>query len=595
MAATKQTIAVLLGYLTCDDPVMKTKYENILASFWHKDEGLVVQSVDNDGNGGTDMLFSDGNVVNFPALPTSKPISFITDLLDALNAKVDVIVGKQLSTEDFTTAFKSKLAGLTNYVHPAQHLISEVQDLQTTLDAKVDKIPGKGLSTNDLTDALLVLINAAPTLSIQDANAIEQFNLSLPDILQFDGFSFDVPNKRIISKSSTFINTYYVDNSLPDSNNAVVNDKTKPFANLTDVFASLPTFNGSYIRIFFLTSGVHLGCELTNINIIWDALTDATIDFTGINAQIRANSNHLSRVIVPNGTLITDTNFHFVDGKISIISTTNDKEQLFAIWFNFGSIKYTGELGSFDWQAQSGLNAHDTIFRSGTKTTGFRIDNLYFYDSNINNPIGFKLGSEINISKLNLAITISNFGFNSIENGFNVVVDDFNITGGGKCSLGTSKWTFKNITGNGKIQNGTGTVVFDNCTIEAGITFPIAAGTFIGRTICTHSLLIAGWFASLVTFRNLTTTVENLTSHGANAQLILQGTNKLTVATKLLTISAMHDDAIVIEDGITIIESKTPATQLITGTTTQSIKNKGILMTNVTTVGMPNINENSIL
>lgn len=35
-----------------------------------------------------------------------------------LNAKVDKIDGKQLSTNDYTTAEKNKLAGLSNYSHP---------------------------------------------------------------------------------------------------------------------------------------------------------------------------------------------------------------------------------------------------------------------------------------------------------------------------------------------------------------------------------------------------------------------------------------------------------------------------------------------
>ena len=35
-----------------------------------------------------------------------------------LNNKVDKVAGKQLSTEDYTTEEKEKLAGLSNYVHP---------------------------------------------------------------------------------------------------------------------------------------------------------------------------------------------------------------------------------------------------------------------------------------------------------------------------------------------------------------------------------------------------------------------------------------------------------------------------------------------
>ena len=38
--------------------------------------------------------------------------------LTALNSKVDKVAEKQLSTEDYTTAEKTKLSGLSNYTHP---------------------------------------------------------------------------------------------------------------------------------------------------------------------------------------------------------------------------------------------------------------------------------------------------------------------------------------------------------------------------------------------------------------------------------------------------------------------------------------------
>lgn len=52
--------------------------------------------------------------------------------------------GKGLSTEDYTTAEKTKLAGLSNYDDTA---------LQTAVTNKVDKVTGKGLSTEDYTTA----------------------------------------------------------------------------------------------------------------------------------------------------------------------------------------------------------------------------------------------------------------------------------------------------------------------------------------------------------------------------------------------------------------------------------------------------------
>lgn len=166
MAASKQTLITLFNYLTCDDPVMKTKYENILVSFFHKDDGLIITSKVADGNGGTNITFSDESVLNLPVLPASKPIAFIQGLVDALNAKVDTVLGKQLSTEDFTTLLKNKLSTLVNYVHPDFHLISEVRDLQAELDNREPKVAGKGLSANDLTNELLGKITASLIKSI---------------------------------------------------------------------------------------------------------------------------------------------------------------------------------------------------------------------------------------------------------------------------------------------------------------------------------------------------------------------------------------------------------------------------------------------
>ena len=46
--------------------------------------------------------------------------------VEELNKKVDKVDGKQLSTEDYTTAEKEKLAGLSNYTHPTSHPASMI-------------------------------------------------------------------------------------------------------------------------------------------------------------------------------------------------------------------------------------------------------------------------------------------------------------------------------------------------------------------------------------------------------------------------------------------------------------------------------------
>ena len=89
---------------------------------------------------------------------TNKPISTATQT--ALNSKVDKVAGKGLSTEDYTTAEKTKLTGLSNYTKPASEPISYITGLQTALDSKVSKT---GVETLHSTDALRI---SGTTLSL---------------------------------------------------------------------------------------------------------------------------------------------------------------------------------------------------------------------------------------------------------------------------------------------------------------------------------------------------------------------------------------------------------------------------------------------
>lgn len=50
----------------------------------------------------------------------------MTALQSAIGGKVDKVTGKGLSTEDYTTEEKTKLAGLTNYTHPSSHAASMI-------------------------------------------------------------------------------------------------------------------------------------------------------------------------------------------------------------------------------------------------------------------------------------------------------------------------------------------------------------------------------------------------------------------------------------------------------------------------------------
>lgn len=76
--------------------------------------------------------------------------------IEVVNTKVDKVVGKQLSTEDYTSEEKEKLAGLSNYddSEVKEDISNNTQAISTltqTVNSKVDKIEGKGLSTEDYT------------------------------------------------------------------------------------------------------------------------------------------------------------------------------------------------------------------------------------------------------------------------------------------------------------------------------------------------------------------------------------------------------------------------------------------------------------
>ncbi len=87
-----------------------------------------------------------------------------SDVTTALAGKVDKVTGKELSSNDYTTAEKAKLAAITGTNTGDQDLSgyatttalatkANTSDLTSSLAGKVDKVTGKELSTNDYTTA----------------------------------------------------------------------------------------------------------------------------------------------------------------------------------------------------------------------------------------------------------------------------------------------------------------------------------------------------------------------------------------------------------------------------------------------------------
>lgn len=61
-----------------------------------------------------------------------------------LNTKVDKVTGKGLSTNDYTTAEKTKLAGLSNYNDTAiKKQITDIENSIGSINTMLDKINGE--------------------------------------------------------------------------------------------------------------------------------------------------------------------------------------------------------------------------------------------------------------------------------------------------------------------------------------------------------------------------------------------------------------------------------------------------------------------
>ena len=177
----------------------------------------------------------------------------------AINNKVDKISGKQLSTNDYTTAEKEKLAGLENYDdteirqsvddlqttkadktdletlrervdnmsensggNDSTDLADRVNNLETELSGKVDKVNGKGLSTNDFTtaykDKLESLQNYDDTkIKAEISENLSTLGYSRKNILEntaksgyIDGITYTVNDDKTVTINGTATENLYI-------------------------------------------------------------------------------------------------------------------------------------------------------------------------------------------------------------------------------------------------------------------------------------------------------------------------------------------------------------------------------------------------
>ncbi|WP_442265868.1 hypothetical protein ACSIGC_16460 [Tenacibaculum sp. ZS6-P6] len=146
--------------------------------------------------------------------PEFHQITDIEGLQEAIESKVDIVPGKQLSDENFSTEEKEKLAGLENYVAPDSKPISYIEELEETitkinqdLENKVDLIEGKQLSDENFSTEekeKLANFNISTFSSISDGENRIIAN-GQADELVLKGAKIDTENNIVLIGTNSFV------------------------------------------------------------------------------------------------------------------------------------------------------------------------------------------------------------------------------------------------------------------------------------------------------------------------------------------------------------------------------------------------------
>ena len=250
---------------------------------------------------------------------------------------VKKVAGKDLSTNDYTTAEKNKLAGLENYELPkattstlggiivgtnlsidangtlsadAQHIDVDsslstssenpVQNKVVTgaINNKVDKEAGKGLSTNDLTDELKQTYDE--TVETVASLVAEGGEPNVIEGVSVNGTAAPITNKiaeiTMPTKVSDLTNdTGFITKAVNDLTNYYTSSNTytkTEVDNLVsaipkfaiEVVSTLPTTNISTTTVYLVTTGSesqNLYTEYIYVNSKWEKLGTQTVDLSG--------------------------------------------------------------------------------------------------------------------------------------------------------------------------------------------------------------------------------------------------------------------------------------------------------------------------
>jgi len=204
-------------------------------------------------------------------------IENVTNLQTTLDSKVDKVVGKGLSTNDYSDTDEAKLISLRNN-----------NEVDILLGTKVDKIVGKGLSTNDLTNGLKEQYDTAVLLSHTHTNK------TLLDSLVSNG-----DGTKYLSDDGTY-------------KTVIGGSGIDTFVELTDVPSTYTGQENKYVRVNSTADGLEFTEGIATTRIIEASGIGLSIsNGDGANGNPTVTSN-ATAVNTPNTIVARDSTGHFV-------------------------------------------------------------------------------------------------------------------------------------------------------------------------------------------------------------------------------------------------------------------------------------------
>lgn len=164
--------------------------------------------------------------------------NFASTVTDLLSKKVDKVVGKQLSTEDFTTDLKTKLISLNNYIHPTGDGNLHVPATDTNNNGKFLK---SGPTAGSLTWSQITIADILSLQTALDSKAPISHTHSVIDIDDFPVLSASAISGNYTDLNNTPIKLSQFTNDINFDDRYYIKDQIDQFMNNTAKIVVSPT------------------------------------------------------------------------------------------------------------------------------------------------------------------------------------------------------------------------------------------------------------------------------------------------------------------------------------------------------------------